>query len=320
MLPGQATTGRYQLLDGPYTHLSGGGIGSTFDELELEWFDTWLKGEDTGMDRTPTPLHYYDLGTGTYAETTTYPVTGATPTTYYFSGARSGSAPSRNDGSLVTSAPTAASGSDAIRWAPVSGTICARQQDQWVMGAVSLFTSHIPRAVPCIDDDRASQVGPAALTYTTAAMASPRTIAGPIDVRVYARANTRETQWVVNVEDVAPSGVSTPLTEGALLGSARALDASRSWTVDGKMIMPYHPYTKAASTPVVPGRVTRYDIEVFPTYATIAAGHRIRVTVSTTDFPHLMPTPPELLKLLGGRYQVQRTASTPSSVTIPLIG
>jgi putative CocE/NonD family hydrolase len=320
MLPGQATTGRYQLLDGPYTHLAGGGVGSNFNQLELEWFDTWLKGEDTGMDRTPTPLHYYDLGTGSYTETTTYPFTGATPTTYYFDGTRSGSAPSRNDGSLVTTAPTATSASDGITWAPVSGTICARQQDQWVMGAVSLFTSHLPATVPCIDDDRVSQLGPAALTYTTAPMTSPRTIAGPIDVTLYASANTRETQWVVNVEDVAPSGVSTPLTEGALLGSARALDASRSWTVDGKMIMPYHPYTKAASTPVVPGRVTRYDIEVFPTYATIAAGHRIRVTVSTTDFPHLMPTPPELLKLLGGRYQVQRTASTPSSVTIPLIG
>ena len=151
-------------------------------------------------------------------------------------------------------------------------------------------------------------------------MSSARTIAGPIDVTLYARANTRETQWVVSVEDVAPSGISTPLTEGALLGSARALDRSRSWTVDGKMIMPYHPYTKAASAPVVPGRVTRYDIEVFPTYATIAPGHRIRVTVSTTDFPHLMPTPAELLKLAGGHYQVQRTADAPSSVTIPLIG
>jgi predicted acyl esterase len=66
--------------------------------------------------------------------------------------------------------------------------------------------------------------------------------------------------------------------------------------------------------------VTAYQIEVFPTYATIGAGHRVRVTVQTTDFPHLMPTPPQLLKLLGGRYQVQRTAAAPSSITLPLIG
>jgi predicted acyl esterase len=66
--------------------------------------------------------------------------------------------------------------------------------------------------------------------------------------------------------------------------------------------------------------VTRYDVEVFPTYSTIAAGHRVRVTVTTTDFPHLVPTPPQILKLLGGRYVLQRTASAPSSVTLPLIG
>jgi putative CocE/NonD family hydrolase len=320
MLPGQATTGRYQLLDGPYTHLQGGGIGSNFNALELEWFDTWLKGVDTGMAQTPTPLHYYDLGTGTYAETTTYPFTDAIPTTYYFDSAKSGSALSQNDGTLSTAQPTATTGADPLLWSPVAGTICGRQQDQWVMGATSLVTGKLPAAVPCIDDDRPAQIGPTALTYTTAPFTAPRTIAGPISATVYATASTTETEWVVNVEDVAPNGTSKPLTEGALLGSQRALDASRSWSVDGSMIMPYHPYTKQAATAVVPGKVTRYDIEVFPTFSTIAAGHRIRVTLSSSDFPHLLPTPPELLKLLGGHYQVQRTATAPSSVTISLIG
>ena len=62
MLPGQRTTGRYQLIDGPWEHLNGSSVN--VDPLELEWFDTWLKGEQTGMARTPTPLHYYDLGSG----------------------------------------------------------------------------------------------------------------------------------------------------------------------------------------------------------------------------------------------------------------
>jgi putative CocE/NonD family hydrolase len=320
MEPGQRTTGRYQLLDGPYTHLQGGGIGSNFNALELEWFDTWLKGADTGMATTPTPLHYYDLGTAKYAETTTYPFTDSTPTTYYFDGTRSGSAASQNDGSLSTVRLAAATGSDPLLWAPLAGTICGRQQDQWVMGVPSLVTGQIPAAVPCIDDDRPAQLGPTALTYTTAALARAKTIAGPIDATVYATANTKQTQWVVNVEDVAPDGTSTPLTEGALLGSLRTLDAARSWAIGDRLILPYHPYTKASEVAVVPGKVTRYDIEVFPTYATIAAGHRIRVTLSSADFPHLVPTPPELVQLAGGRYQVQRNASAPSSVTIPLIG
>jgi hypothetical protein len=40
----------------------------------------------------------------------------------------------------------------------------------------------------------------------------------PVGSSVYATANTSETEWVVNVEDVAPDGTSKPLTQGALLG------------------------------------------------------------------------------------------------------
>jgi putative CocE/NonD family hydrolase len=271
------------------------------------------------MGETPTPLHYYDIGTGHFAETTTYPLTGATPSTYYFSGNRSGSAPSQNDGTLTTSRPTGLQGADTALWAPVSQSICDRSTDQWIMGLASVLAANLPRPVPCLDDDRAAQTGPTALTYTTEPMNQAATLAGPINATLYAAAATTQTQWVVNVEDVAPDGTSKPLTEGALLGSARALDNARTWTVDGKTVMPYHPYTAAADKPVLPGAVTKYDVEVYPTYATIAAGHRIRVTVNTNDFPHLVPTPPQLLGLLGGVYQVQHTAAFPSSVTLPLI-
>ena len=317
MLPDQPVTGRYQLLDGPYTHLAAA-LPATLDELELEWFDTWLRGANTGMAQTPTPLHYYDLGTGHYAETTTYPIAGATPRTFYFSGARSGSALSQNDGTLATTKPTAATGSDTVRWLPVGSSICDRSIDQWSMGVLSLVTSRFPKPVPCFADDRLGQIGPTALTYTTAPFAHARTLAGPIAATIYARANRSETEWVVNVEDVAPDGTSKPLTQGALLGSARTLDTARTWRVDGKIVLPYHPYTKATAVPVHIGAVTRYDVEVFPTYSTIAAGHRLRVTIDTTDFPHLMPTPLQFAKLFGGTYQVQRTALAPSSITVPL--
>ena len=55
---------------------------------------------------------------------------------------------------------------------------------------------------------------------------------------------------------------------------------------------------------------------MFPTYATIAKGHSIRVTLSTADTPHLLPTLPELANLAGGVYQVQLGSS---AVEIPLI-
>jgi len=319
MSPGQPVTGRYQLLAGDYTHLQPALNAAALNELQLRWFDTWLKGADTGMADTPTPLHYYDIGTGHYAQTTTYPITGAAPTTYYFSGDRSDSAPSRNDGTLTTTPPSAEHGSDTVLWAPLSGSICDRSTDQWLMGALSQVTANLPDPVPCLDDDRVAQTGPTALTYTTEPVAEPTTLAGPISATLYASATTTQTQWVVNVQDVAPDGTSKPLTQGALLGSAREVDPSRSWTVDGATLMPYHPHTVEAEQPVTPGEVTRYDVEVFPTYATLAPGHRLRVTIGTNDFPHLVPTAPQLLNLLGGVYQVQRTAAHPSSITVPLV-
>ena len=126
MLPGQPATGRYQLIDGPWEHINGSSVD--VDPLELEWFDTWLKGEHTGMATTPTPLHYYDLGTGNFDETTTYPFTGSDPTTLYFGAG----------GTLGAAKPTAGTaGSDTIDWSPV-GNVCGRPIDQWSMGGISI--------------------------------------------------------------------------------------------------------------------------------------------------------------------------------------
>ena len=49
-------TPRYQLLMGPWQHVTTG-TGVNMSALELEWFDTWLLGEHTPMATTTTPLH-----------------------------------------------------------------------------------------------------------------------------------------------------------------------------------------------------------------------------------------------------------------------
>lgn len=318
MVPGQEITGRYQLWDGPFTHLGGALID--FDPLELRWFDTWLKGIDTGMAATPTPLHYYDLGTGTYTETTTFPFTGLTPTRYYLGPGRSGSFPiSANDGTLSTTPPTAQSAQDTLIWSPL-GSPCGSNVDQWGAGPLRLVQQkgNLPD-LPCLQDDRATQLGPSILNYTTAPMTKAVTLGGPIAATIYATATTKDSQWVAEIEDVAPDGSARPLTEGALLGSLRAVDQARTWTApDGAPLLPYHPYTSASIKPVTPGAVERYDVEIFPTLDTVAAGHRIRLTISTADSPHLQPSVPETANLVGGVYQVQRSAPAPSSIELPL--
>jgi putative CocE/NonD family hydrolase len=302
----QRTTGRYQLIDGPWEHLNGSSVD--VDVLELAWFDQWLKGQQTGIDRTRTPLHYYDLGSGAWTQTASYPFAGATPTRLYLGA-----------GSLSGTAPTAATaGSDSLAWTG-AGSPCSRPVDQWSMGALSIPSQAAGLSAPCADDDRASQTPVTTASYTTAPMSTPTRLAGPISATLYATATTTDTEWVVEVQDVAPDGTSRPLTEGALLGSLRAVDATRSWTTaDGGYLLPYHPYTQESATPVVPGQVTRYDVEVFPTYATLAPGHSLRVTVATADQPHLSPSAAVLPHLVGGVYGLQRTPTAPSSIEVPL--
>jgi uncharacterized protein len=306
MLPGQKTTGRYQLIDGPWEHINGSSVD--VDPLELEWFDTWLKGENTGMATTPTPLHYYDLGTGNFDETTTYPFAKSSPSTYYFG----------SGGTLSTTRPdTSDAGSDTIDWSP-SGSPCGRPVDQWSMGGISIVASESEILAPCTDEDNTAQVGPWETSYTTAPLTKPTTVAGPITATVYASANTAQSEWVAEVEEVTPNGTSFPLTEGALLGSLRATTPSKSWSADGTTILPYHPYTQASAEPVVPGATEEYQIQVFPTLVTLAAGDRLRVTISTTDTPHLVPIPSQLEQLIGGRYEIQRTPAAASSLTVEL--
>ena len=171
----------------------------------------------------------------------------------------------------------------------------------------------------CVADDRSIQAGPGALTYTTEPLPEATALAGPIDVSLFATSTRPDTMFVATVEDVDATGASRPLTSGALLGSFRALDPARTWTSpDGRPLMPWHPYTKESVQPVTPGEVTRFDIEVPPVLATIPAGHRLRLTITTSDFPHLLPTPGQMLNLVGGVYEVQRGAGAASFVNLPL--
>jgi uncharacterized protein len=83
------------------------------------------------------------------------------------------------------------------------------------------------------------------------------------------------------------------------------------------VLKPHHISTKAAVQPVVPGELTRYDIEVFPTAALLESGHRLRLTVTTFDFPCLVPTAPARRALAGGTYQLHQGGPTPSHLLIP---
>ncbi|MCA1843392.1 MAG: CocE/NonD family hydrolase, partial [Actinobacteria bacterium] len=308
MTSDQPGSGRYQLLMGPWYH-GHSGAGVARDRLVLSWFDTWLKGTATGVADTPTPLHAYDMAARRWVDTARYPFESAAPTTLYFG----------DGGALTAQAPMATAGADPVVFTPIANP-CRASTDQWSAGGFALFAESGGWESPCSSGSPlATQAGPGVLQYTSAPLAEASTVAGPIGVTLFATSTRPETEWVADIEDVDAAGVARPLAQGALLGSFRALDPVRTWTApDGKPILPYHPSTRAAAAPVVPGEMTRYDIEVFPTFATLPAGHRLRLTLTSADTPHLSPTAPRFLDLLGGVYSVARHAGAASYVEIPL--
>jgi uncharacterized protein len=293
--------------------------------IELAWFDHWLKDEDTGIDRTDRPVHMYELGGARYVDSDRYPFTSATPTTLYLGGGRTGSgAVSQNDGSLGTRLPSAGKAADRAVFADLSEP-CRLEADQFGTGPIQLAaelakkSTDEPATSPCATDERPAELGPQALTYTTTPFSSDTVIAGPVAATIYATSTRPDVELHVTLSDVAPGGKATPLTTGALLGSHRALDSTRTWLgPDGRPLLPYHPYTRAAAHPVPTGQVIRFDVAVFPTLARLANGHRLRLTLATSDTAHVFETPAQLAKLAGGVYAIQRNAAAASSLQVPL--
>ena len=106
---GEPVTGRYQAIVGPWTH--GENVnGAVLESIRLEWFDTWLKGEHTGMADTATPLHIFENTASQWVDTAAWPPSSAASAYYLGAG-----------GTLGTVAPTS-TGNSTLSWAAASTT------------------------------------------------------------------------------------------------------------------------------------------------------------------------------------------------------
>lgn len=93
------TDPRWQIIVGDWSHAQGLDLG-----VYLQWFETWLKGIDTGIARTATPMHLYEKGTGRWINLAGYPVV-RTATRLHFG----------PNGALAEGMP-ASDGSAQLRW------------------------------------------------------------------------------------------------------------------------------------------------------------------------------------------------------------
>jgi putative CocE/NonD family hydrolase len=103
------------------------------------------------------------------------------------------------------------------------------------------------------------------LAYTSLPLEGPLTLVGPVTTVLHAGSSARDTDWVAKLTMVRPDGASVILTGGVLRARFRhSLE---------------HPEM------LEPNQPERFEIRMLPISIVIPAGHRLRLTVTSSDFP-----------------------------------
>ena len=306
-----------RLVTGPWDHLEGSSAAEideagygTLEELQLRWFDHYVKGRpDRALDRDIPPLTYYEQGSGRWTHADRWIDRDLRARSYRLSGS---STTGLVNGSLTTG--TTEPGTADVLPLPVAGA-CTRSANQWTAGVANAGLQQLPLPNPCLDDNRLNDLS--GVVFETEPMTRATSIRGPINARLWTSVTgAGDGMLSVSVEDVAPDGTVSRLTGGWQVLSMAELDEGRSRYLDGKLIQPFHPFTQESQAPL--SGVEPVDVEVFPTAARIAEGHRLRVAVQAFDLPHLLPTLPTLLGSLSV-ITLHTGPETPSELTVPVV-
>ncbi len=101
--------------------------------------------------------------------------------------------------------------------------------------------------------------------YTSDPFTDPLTVSGWGTLELYASSDGDDTDWHIKLTDVTPDGRSIKVTQGCLRAACR--------------------YSLEDPQPLVPGETYCFRVELWPTHHVVMPGHRLRVTVTSSDFP-----------------------------------
>jgi putative CocE/NonD family hydrolase len=295
-----------RLLMGPWTHVGGSsGEGLPRDgvpsltNIELRWFDRWLKGLDSKVDQIPR-VTQYAYGDERYETQPDWPDPRLDPQRWYLRGSQA----------VSTTAPPAAEAPQSFVQHPLAG-VCTMSTGQWTAG--------LGEPSPCFTDDRPNQLAGGA-QYLSAPLTKDLRLSGPIAARLWLTTTAADASVTVRVDDVAPDGSSKGMTTGWQAASLRATTVAKSRYVRGHLLAPWHPFTQASVLPVKAGEPTAVDVEVFPANWVLKAGHRLKIVVDPSDFPHALPPLPSAAARYGGDVSILTEPGHASAIELPVVG
>jgi uncharacterized protein len=276
----QPATGRYQMVVGNGSH------GQGLDEaIELEWYDTWLKGEHTNIKNTATPLHLYEQGSNRWVNASTLPMD-AKYTPYYLNAG----------GELTTSPSKAHGGSDSIIWAPPT-----------TAGATLTYTTKpLPKG--------ATLAGPIdASVYATSSNANLELIADLFDVAPDGTATRVTTGDILG--SLSTLDRSTSWFDDNHLLTFPSHPYVADHYVPAGQVQRYDMWLYPRLYALAPGHSLRL---VVSTQAATTSCNGSGAPLSTLPQPCFL-TAPQKQTLPGGAYQVGHSRLQPSSINLPLL-
>ena len=257
--PTEETRRNQRLVIGPWTHTSelgrktglvdfGPEAEVDYYSLIVPWFDYWLKGEQNGVMDGP-PVRLFVMGANQWRDEEEWPLIRARATDYYLGSGGNANMPV-GDGTLSPQGPSDGS---PDRYAydprdPVMSLFNASGQDE-------------PHDLRLLDLRRD------VLVYQTPPLEEPLEVTGVPVVTLFAASTALDTDFIVKLVDVHPDGFVQQLCYGIVRARFRnGLDQPAQL--------------------MSPGEVYEFRIELLPTSNLFRAGHRIRVDVSSSDFPN----------------------------------
>lgn len=259
-----------QLIIGPWTHVDMPGMfrerdygpqgnmrGADLTGRQLRWFDHWLKGVENGVEQDPNKVLIFVMGADVWREETDWPLPDTQYRPYYL---RSGGHANtlNGDGILSPDAPEAKD-ADSFTYDPLNpvptlgGAVMIEEPPE----SFQFNTGPL--------DQRQVEGRPDVLCYTTPPLERPVEVTGVVELVVYVSSSAPDTDFSGKLVDVYPDGRAEILTDGLLRARYR-----NSLT---------EPELMAA------GQVYELRLSLGATSNLFKAGHRIRLDVSSSNFP-----------------------------------
>ncbi|WP_134085939.1 CocE/NonD family hydrolase [Mycobacteroides salmoniphilum] len=293
-----------RIVIGPWDHLAwgretsspspllkglGAGASSPVNELQLAWFDHFLKGTDNGVAAESPRVDYYLMGANRWKSAPSWPLPQTNWTVYHLSGPGA-----KHDGRLSNSTslhdPPDTYLYDPAHPVPSAGGHSCCAADSAPEGRY---------------DQSTVEQRPDVLTYTSEPLTSDIEVTGPISVDLWASSSAPDTDFTAKLVVVQSDGAAVNLNNGVVRTSlAQSLSELR---------------------PIAAAQPHRYRIDVWPVSYQFRAGERIRLEISSSDFPQYAPNPNtgapfgQNAELHTATQTILHDAAHPSTLTLPVI-